>query len=91
TYGLSGTLNLAPDWAIAPFVTLGAGGMHEAPKDEPGVQHVHNWFQARAGGGLLISLRWRMLFRLEASNMVLYTEDAYQNVQTYIGGLGTYF
>jgi uncharacterized protein YgiM (DUF1202 family) len=91
TYGLSGTLNLAPDWAIAPFVTLGAGGMHESPKDEPGVQHVRNWFQARAGGGLLISLRWRILFRLEASNMVLYTEDAYQNVQTYIGGLGTYF
>ncbi|HEY1536900.1 MAG TPA: hypothetical protein VGF76_22920 [Polyangiaceae bacterium] len=91
TYGLSGTLNLAPDWAIAPFVTLGAGGMHESPKDEPGVQQVRSWFLARAGGGLLISLRWRVLFRLEASNMVLYTEDAYQNVQTYIGGLGTYF
>jgi uncharacterized protein YgiM (DUF1202 family) len=91
TYGLSGTLNLAPDWAIAPFFTLGAGGMHETPKDEPAVQHVRNWFQARAGGGLLVSLRWRVLLRLEASNMVLYTEDAYQNVQTYIGGLGTYF
>jgi uncharacterized protein YgiM (DUF1202 family) len=91
TYGLSGTLNLAPDWAIAPFVTLGAGGMHESPKDAAGVQHTRNWFQARAGGGLLVSLRWRVLFRLEASNMVLYTEDAYQNVQTYIGGLGTYF
>jgi uncharacterized protein YgiM (DUF1202 family) len=91
TYGLSATLNLAPDWAVAPFVTLGAGGMHESPKDEPAVQHVRNWFQARAGGGLLVSLRWRVLLRLEASNMVLYTEDAYQNVQTYIGGLGTYF
>ena len=90
-YGMSGTLNLAPDWAIAPFVTLGAGGMHESPKDEPAVQHVRNWFQARAGGGILVSLRWRVLLRLEASNMVLYTEDAYQNVQTYIGGLGTYF
>lgn len=91
TYGLSGTLNLAPDWAIAPFVTLGAGGMHESPKDEATVRHARNWFQARAGGGLLVSLRWRVLLRLEASNMVLYTEDAYQNVQTYIGGLGTYF
>ncbi len=90
-YGLSGTLNLAPDWAIAPFVTLGAGGMRETPKDETGVRVARNWFQARAGGGLLISLRWRILFRLEASNMVLYNEDAYQNVQTYIGGLGTYF
>ncbi len=91
TYGLAGTLNLAPDWAIAPFVTLGAGGMRETPKDEAGVQHPRNWFQARAGGGILISLRFRVLFRLEASNMVLYTADAYQNVQTYIGGLGTYF
>ena len=90
-YGLSGTLNLAPDWAIAPFVTIGAGGMREAPKDDSGVRHTRNWFQARAGGGLLVSLRWRALFRLEASNMVLYTEDAYQNVQTYIAGLGTYF
>ncbi len=90
-YGLAGTLNLAPDWAIAPFVTIGAGGMHETPKDETGVRVSKNWFQARAGGGLLISLRWRVLFRLEATNMVLYTEDAYQNVQTYIGGLGTYF
>ena len=23
--------------------------------------------------------------------MTMYTEDAYQNVQTYVGGLGTYF
>jgi len=90
-YGLAGTLNLAPDWAVAPFVSLGFGGMHETPKDEQGVRSDRNWFQARAGGGLLVSLRWRVLFRLEASNMVLYTEDAYQNVQTYIAGLGTYF
>lgn len=90
-YGVSGTLNLAPDWAIAPFFTLGAGGMHESPKDEQGVRHPSSWFQARAGGGVLVSLRWRVLFRLEATNMVLYKEDAYQNVQTYLGGLGTYF
>jgi uncharacterized protein YgiM (DUF1202 family) len=90
-YGLAGTLNLAPDWAVAPFMTLGFGGMHEKPKDDQGVRESRNWFQARAGGGLLVSLRWRVLFRLEASNMVLYTEDAYQNVQTYMAGLGTYF
>ena len=90
-YGLAGTLNLAPDWAIAPFVTMGAGGMHEVPKDDAGVRHSRNWFQARAGGGLLVSLRFRVSLRLEASNMVLYGEDAYQNVQTYLAGLGTYF
>jgi uncharacterized protein YgiM (DUF1202 family) len=90
-YGLAGTLNLAPDWAVAPFMTIGFGGMHETPKDDQGVRSSRNWFQARAGGGLLVSLRFRVLLRLEASNMVLYTEDAYQNVQTYIAGLGTYF
>jgi uncharacterized protein YgiM (DUF1202 family) len=89
-YGVAGTLNLAPDWAIAPFVSLGAGGMRDKPKDEF-IGKSSNWFQARAGGGLLISLRWRLLVRLEVSNMVLYNEDAYQNVQSYIGGLGTYF
>jgi uncharacterized protein YgiM (DUF1202 family) len=88
-YGIGGTLNLAPDWAIAPFVTMGAGGMREKPKDY--VNESRSWFQARAGGGLLISLRWRVLVRLEVSNMVLFTEDAYQNVQAYTGGLGTYF
>lgn len=90
-YGLAGTLNLAPDWAIAPFFTIGAGGVRETPKDDQGIRHDRNWFQARAGGGLLISLRFRILFRLEASNMVLYTEDASQNVQTYTAGLGSYF
>jgi uncharacterized protein YgiM (DUF1202 family) len=90
-YGLAATLNLAPDWAIAPYMTIGFGGMHEEPKDDQGVRNSRNWFQARAGGGLLVSLRFRVLLRLEASNMVLYTEDAYQNVQTYIAGLGTYF
>jgi len=90
-YGLAGTLNLAPDWAVAPFMSIGFGGVHESPKDDQGVRNSRNWFQARAGGGLLVSLRWRVLFRLEASNVVLYSEDAYQNVQTYIAGLGTYF
>src|SRR5262249_23598216 len=33
-YGLAGTLNLAPDWAIAPYVTLGVGRVNERPKDE---------------------------------------------------------
>lgn len=89
-YGGGGTLNLAPDWAVAPFVTIGIGGMQESPKDEF-VRRERNWFHARAGGGFLISLRYRILFRLEASNMILYGEDDYKNVQSYIGGLGTYF
>jgi hypothetical protein len=89
-YGAGGTLNFAPDWAIAPYFHIGAGGMHEDPKDEF-VKSARTTLHARAGGGLLVSLRWRILLRLEATNMLLFTADSYENVQTYLGGLGTYF
>jgi len=89
-YGGAFALNLAPDWAIAPFFVLGAGGMHEKPKEE-NIRQTRNWFNARVGGGLLISLRFRLLLRLEVSDFVLYTEDRYKNVQSYVGGLGSYF
>jgi hypothetical protein len=89
-YGAAGTLNLAPDWPIAPFVELGFGGVFEDPKDEF-VRRERKWFHSRAGGGLLISLRLRVLVRLEATNVVLFGEDSYQNTQAYIAGLGTYF
>jgi hypothetical protein len=89
-YGGSGTLNLAPDWAIAPFVEIGVGGVLEQPKDEF-VRRERKWFHSRAGGGLLISLRLRVLLRLEATNVVLFGEDSYQNTQAYVAGLGTYF
>jgi uncharacterized protein YgiM (DUF1202 family) len=89
-YGGAGTLNLLPDKALAPFVTIGAGGMYEEPKDEF-VRRSRKWFHARAGGGVLISLRFRVSVRLEAANMVLFSEDDYQNVQSYAAGLGTYF
>lgn len=89
-YGGAFDLNLAPDWAIAPFFVLGAGGMHEKPKDEY-IRETRDWFTARVGGGLLVSLRFRLLLRLEVSDFVLYTEDRYKNVQSYVGGLGSYF
>jgi uncharacterized protein YgiM (DUF1202 family) len=89
-YGLASTLNVAPHWAIAPFFELGIGGVHEEPKDE-NIRTASDWFHARAGGGLLVSLRFRILLRLQATNFVLYTEDSYRNVQSYVGGLGSYF
>jgi uncharacterized protein YgiM (DUF1202 family) len=89
-YGGAGTLNLLPDKALAPFVTIGAGGMYEDPKDEF-VRPSRKWFHARAGGGFLVSLRFRVSLRLEAANMVLFEEDDYENVQSYAAGLGTYF
>jgi hypothetical protein len=89
-YGGGATLNFAPDWAIAPYVHIGVGGVDEEPRDEF-VQKGRSWFHARAGGGFLVSLRWRLLFRLEATHVMLFTEDDQENVQAYVGGLGTYF
>ncbi|HWA74919.1 MAG TPA: SH3 domain-containing protein [Polyangiaceae bacterium] len=89
-YGGAGTLNLAPDWPIAPFVEIGLGGMLEQPKDEF-IRKERKWFHTRAGGGLLVSFRLRVLVRLEATNVVLFGEDEYQNTQAYVAGLGTYF
>ena len=89
-YGGAFALNVAPDWAVAPFMVLGMGGMQEIPKEE-NIRQERSWFHARVGGGFLISLRFRLLVRLEFSDFVLFTEDRYRNVQSYTGGLGSYF
>lgn len=89
-YGMSALLNLAPDWAIAPYVQAGAGGVHESPAHEF-IGEERDSFHARVGGGALVSLRWRILLRVDATNLVVFTEDRYENLQTYSAGLGTYF
>jgi uncharacterized protein YgiM (DUF1202 family) len=89
-YGGAFALNFAPDWPVSPFAVLGAGGMREQPKEER-IRKDRSWFTGRVGGGLLISLRFRLLVRLEVSDFVMFTEDRYRNVQSYAGGLGSYF
>lgn len=89
-YGGGGTLNIAPDWPIAPFAHIGAGGITTTfNEDDPREDSTR--FIARAGGGLLISLRWRILIRVEAMHNVIFDSDYHANVQNYTGGLGTYF
>src|SRR5690606_9622940 len=89
-YGVGAMLNLAPDWAVAPFTALGAGGSVETPADEF-VGRDQRRFHARAGGGLLVSLRFRIMVRGGATHVVLFTEDSYENAQIYTAGIGTYF
>jgi hypothetical protein len=89
-YGGAFALNFAPDWPVAPFFVLGAGGMREQPKEER-IRQERSWFNARVGAGLLVSLRFRLLLRLEFTDFVMFTEDRYRNVQAYAGGLGSYF
>jgi hypothetical protein len=89
-YGGGPTLNIGPDWPVAPFVHLGVGGI-TTTFDESDPREDSTRMLARAGGGLLISLRWRILVRLEAMHNVLFEPDFKASVQSYAAGLGTYF
>jgi hypothetical protein len=90
-YGAAVTLNLAPDWAIGPYLSLGSGGFSTLPNEDAFALERRTLLHARAGGGLLISLRWRIILRLEATNTALFDADSYRNVQSYTAGLGSYF
>jgi hypothetical protein len=90
-YGGGATVFLAPDWVICPFVGIGAGGLSIYPNSDSFVLKRQDLYAARAGGGLLIALRWRILLRLEVTNLTLFTADSFINAQTYAGGLGVYF
>ena len=67
------------------------GGSASIPNSDSFVLKRQDLYAARAGGGLLIALRWRILVRLEVTNLTLFTADSFNNAQTYAGGLGVYF
>jgi hypothetical protein len=96
-YGVGASVYFAPSWPICPFLSLGVGGLSLIPNSETFVLTEQNFYLARAGGGLLLALRGRILFRLEVTNLSIFsaggfgTPQAYQNAQTYAGGLGVYF
>ena len=90
-YGGAVALHFAPDWAIEPYATLGLGGLSTFPNVDQFVLQRETVWAARAGAGFLLALRMRILVRVEASNLTLFTEDSYRNAQIYQGGLGVYF
>jgi uncharacterized protein YraI len=90
-YGGAVSLHFAPDWAVEPYATLGLGGLSTFPNVDQFIMKRETVWAARAGAGLLLALRMRILVRLEASNLTLFTEDSYRNAQIYQGGLGVYF
>jgi uncharacterized protein YgiM (DUF1202 family) len=81
---------LAPRWVVCPFVALSAGGLSVFNPDSF-LRKRDDFYLARAGGGVVLALRNRILVRLEATNLSLFTAETYKNAQTYAGGLGVYF
>lgn len=90
-YGGGIGVYLAPSWIVCPFVGLGAGGLSVLPNPDSFVLKREDLYIARAGGGFLFALRNRILVRIEATNLSIFSAEAYKNAQTYAGGLGVYF
>jgi hypothetical protein len=88
-YGAAGTFIPLP-FRFAPFMNIGGGGVYEDPKDEF-VRPTRKWFHLRVGAGFLVTLRYRVSIRIEASHFVMFQEDDYTHTQSVIAGLGTYF
>lgn len=91
TAGGWGVIHLLPDLAIDPYVGAGGGGVWTRSNADALVQTTDRLFCARAGGGFLFGLRGRILVRLEATNLTLFTANRFKNMQTYLAGLGVYF
>ena len=96
-YGAGASVYFAPSWPVCPFLSLGGGGLTIVPNADTFVNTTRSYMVARAGGGLLIAFRGRILFRLEVTNLSVFvsggfsTPQPYQNAQTYAGGFGVYF
>ncbi|HEY1697408.1 MAG TPA: SH3 domain-containing protein [Polyangiaceae bacterium] len=91
-YGAGVGIYLAPSWPVCPFVGLWGGGLSIFPNTSGFVTlQRQDLYVARAGGGVLLALRNRILVRIEATNLSLFNAEGYKNAQTYAGGLGVYF
>jgi hypothetical protein len=90
-YGGGVAIYLAPTWPVCPFLGLFAGGLSVVPNAESFVLQRQDFYVARAGGGILFALRNRILVRLEATDLSVFSPSSYKNAQTYSGGLGVYF
>lgn len=90
-YGGGATINFAPSWPICPFLGIGGGGLAVRPNADSFVLKKQDLYLARAGGGILMALRGRILVRLEVTNMALFDSESLKNAQTYSGGFGVYF
>lgn len=90
-YGGGITVHFAPSWAVCPFLGIGGGGVSVRPSEGSFVLRREDLYMARAGGGVLMALRGRILVRLEATNLTLFDAEKMKNAQTYAGGLGVYF
>jgi hypothetical protein len=84
-------VHLFPDWAVDPYVGVGGGHLWSHANADSFAVTDDSVNTARVGGGFLFGLRGRILVRVEATDLVLFTVNRTHSVQTYLAGLGAYF
>ena len=77
--------------AAADAFPIFGTGLAIRPNADSFVLKRQDLYLARAGGGVLMALRGRILVRLEVTNMTLFDSESTKNAQTYSGGFGVYF
>jgi hypothetical protein len=90
-YGGGVSIYLAPSWPVCPFVGLFGGAFSVFPNPDSFVLKREDLFVARAGGGVLMALRNRILVRIEGTELSIFNPDTYRIGLTVSGGLGVYF
>jgi SH3 domain-containing protein len=90
-YGGGLAVYLAPDWPVCPFVGLWGGGLSVLPNPDSFVLKREDSYVVRVGGGVLFAMRNRILVRIEATNLSVFTASSYKDAQTFAAGLGVYF
>jgi Bacterial SH3 domain len=89
--GLGFVLRMAPGAVIGPFVDLGLGAAHIAPKADNYIDSEETLMALGAGGGIEITLKKQITVRIDARNWTLFNQNKSNNGQEYSGGLAIFF
>ena len=89
--GFGFVLRLVPGAVIGPYASLGLGAAHIRPKVDNFVDKQETVMALGAGGGLEITFKKQITFRLDARNWSLFNQNHANNGQEYSGGLAIFF
>jgi hypothetical protein len=89
--GLGWTLRMVPGAAIGPYLNVGIGAAHIAPKADNFTEQARTLMALAAGGGFEITLKKQITVRLDFRNWTFFDPDEAFNGQEYTGGLAIFF
>lgn len=89
--GLAFVLRLAPGAVVGPYASIGLGAAHIRPKADNFVDERETLMALAAGGGLEITFKKQITFRIDARNWKLFDENKSSLGQEYTGGLAIFF